>query len=139
MPVGNKFASIAPVFTFQLAGSTTVTDLSAYAKDLKIPQTMKSADATGYGNTNTQYVATIKDLSMEWTTFLETGNVIEDLLVPGAAGTVTFGPNGSTAGMRKYTLVGFISDFSPDYSFSNVAMAPTKFMPTANITRATYP
>lgn len=139
MPVGSKFATIAPIFTFTPTGSTVVTDLAPWTKDLNMPQSMDSADATGYTNTNKQYVATITDLSMDWVTFLETGNVIEDLLIPGAAGTVIFGPKGSTAGLRKYTLVGFISQFDAHFPYSDVAAADTSFLPTGTLTRGVYP
>lgn len=139
MPIGVKFAAIAPVFTFTASGSTTVIDLAPFTKNLKMPQKMKSATSTGYGNTNEQYVKTITDFSITWDTFLETGNVIEDALIPGSSGTIIFGPSGSTAGNRKYTAVGFIDDFSPDYPYDNVAVAGTGFKPSGNLTRGVYP
>lgn len=139
MPVGNKFATIAPVFTFQAAGSTVILDLAPFTKDLKITQQMKSADATGYGNTNMQYVKTITDFSLDWSTFLETGNVIEDALLPGTTGSMIFGPSGSTAGNRKYTIPAYIENFSPDFKMSDVAVAATSAKPTGNITRGVYP
>jgi hypothetical protein len=139
MALGIKFVATAPIFTFTPTGSTVPTDLAPWTKDLSMPQSMDSADGTGYTNTNRQYFKTIQDLSMTWTTFLETGNVIEDLLIPGAAGTVIFGPSGSTAGNRKYSLLGFISDFSIDYPYSDMATAGTTFMPSGNLSRGVYP
>ncbi len=139
MPVGVKFAALAPVFTFTPTGSTVVTDLAPWTKDLSISQSLDKAESTGYGNTNKQYVATIADAHFDWTTFIEDGNVIEDLLIPGAGGSLIFGPRGSTVGKRKYTLVGFVDQFDPSYPYSDVATAATGFAPTGNLTRGVYP
>jgi len=140
MPLGSKFVASAPVLTFTPNGSTTATDIAPFAKDLNMPQSMATADLTGYTNTNHQYQPTLPDLSISWVTFLETGNVIEDLIgIPGAKGTVIFAPNGTTVGMRKYTLAGFISQFDAHFPYSDGATADTTFMPTGNLTRGVYP
>lgn len=139
MALGSKFATIAPVFTFTPTGSTVVTDLAPWTKDFKLSQPVDSAESTGYGNTSKTYVKTIQDVSCSWVTFLEPTGGIEDILLPGAAGTIIFGPSGSTAGNRKYTITGFISDFSANFAFSDVAQADTAFMPSSVLSRAVYP
>jgi hypothetical protein len=117
------------------SGSTTATAFQASARDFSIERSMDAADATGYTNTNRQYVKTIGDFNPSLTIFLDdTTYTTEDLFTSGAAGTLDAYPWGKTAGKRKISAPVFVSSLTNNYPYDDVATVDIEFMPTGNAT-----
>lgn len=122
------------VLTWQPSGSTTVTTISGQARNLDIDGSMDSADATGYGNANRQYVPTIEDATVSFELFLDdTTLTVEDLFQSGNRGTLIAQPAGGASGKPEITFVGFVSTASRHYPFDDVATMDVEMMPTADV------
>ena len=132
--MGKYSAGPTMVMTWQPSGSTTVTTISGQARNLDIDGSMDAADATGYGNANRQYVATIEDATASFELFLDdTTLTVEDLFQSGNEGTLIASPAGVATGTPKITFVGFVSTASRHYPFDDVATMDVELMPTADV------
>ncbi len=130
-------ASAGPtmVLEWTAGGSTAVVAFQASARGFSIDQSMDAADATGYTNTNRQYVKTIGDFQPSLELFLDdTTYTTEDLFASGAAGTLDAYPWGKTAGKRKISAPVFVSSAGREYPYDDVALLSLEFMPTGNAT-----
>lgn len=139
MPIGLKYVARLMVVDWTPSGSTTVTSIGAFGRNLTINEDMDTADLTTYGNTNRQYDATIKDASIDMEILLEDGYVIEDLLFSGANGTVDIYPHGKTAGKKKITMLAFVGSRPRSYAYDDAATMSTTFMPRGNMTESLVP
>ena len=126
------------VINWTPSGSTTVTALSANARGVAVNESIDSADATGYGNSNRQHVPTISDLEIPLEYLLDdTTYTAEDLLTIGARGTIDIYPNGNSTGKKKISVPVFVSSRDRDFPFDDVAVASHTLMPTGNKTEST--
>lgn len=128
---------VTMVLEWTPSGSTTITAFQALARNLELSQTMDTADATGYTNTNRQYVGTIQDAELSFELFLDdTTYTTEDLFQNGNKGTIDIYPYGKTTGKRKISFPGLVNDASESYPYDDVAMKNVALVPTGNVTRS---
>jgi hypothetical protein len=128
------------VISWTPSGSTVVTTIGAQGRDLSLNASVDDADASGYGDANHVYVVTLADAELSFELLLDdTTLTVEDLFIPGARGTLIFSPAGVTAGKRKVTFPGFVSQANDDFPYTDVAIRAITMKPTGTIVRGVNP
>ena len=92
------------VFTWNSSAGST--DMSEYQRSVSFSPTAQIDDNTTGSATYRANNVGLKDFTVNYKGLLQQnlGTTVHDMFVPGLVGTVVFQPEGTTSGLRKYTL-----------------------------------
>lgn len=127
------------IFKITDAGSV-LRDISDALREVSFPVTLDTPDTTAFGSTVKTYVVGIKDAKF---TIAGMFDATYDGYLQGIFGFATarafeYGPEGSTAGMVKYTGAAFLVNYNIRGSVSDMVSASVDFQVSGEITRTTF-
>ncbi len=121
------------------SGGTPV-DLSNYVGKVTWPRDVDTAEVSTYGVDSKQYVGGLMDskVSMEgpWDPTLEAH--MQGILGSSSLKTVEHGPTGNTAGMRKLSGEGILTNFEVSTGIDGAIMWKAEFQISGDVTAGTY-
>jgi hypothetical protein len=120
------------------AGS--LTNISDTLTDVSFPQTVDTAETSTFGSSAKSYVVGLTDSSLSVSGNFDATVDAHLAGVLGQAASLSFeyGPEGSTAGMVKYTGEAYLTSYEKSGAIGDVVSYSAEFQVTGAITRGTY-
>jgi hypothetical protein len=118
----------------------TLTDISNTLTDVGFPQTVDTAETSTFGSSAKSYVVGLTDSSLSISGNFDATVDAHLAGVLGQAASLSFeyGPEGSTAGMVKYTGEALMTSYEKSGAIGDVVSYSAEFQVTGAITRGTY-
>jgi hypothetical protein len=126
-------------FSLGSAGSETVlVDVSSYANELSLPQSIETGETTTFGKDSKTYVVGLKDSTVSMAGFHD---LTIDAHLFGALGNATplnflYSPEGNETGDVKYTGACFITSYEIGSPIGDVVSYSAELQVTGDVTRA---
>lgn len=97
------------------------------------------ADSTAGSDARKKRIPTLKDTMVSFAGVAQTGGTaLEDALAEGVEGTITFSPEGTAAGKRKYVIGAFSGGGKFAYKYADVTELTVEFTGNGSYTRTTW-
>jgi hypothetical protein len=127
------------VFKVDNSGGS-LTDISNTLTDVGFPQTVDTAETSTFGSSAKSYVVGLTDSSLSISGNFDATVDAHLAGVLGQAASLSFeyGPEGSTAGMVKYTGEALMTSYEKSGAIGDVVSYSAEFQVTGAITRGTY-
>jgi hypothetical protein len=120
--------------------SGSITDISAYAKEVSLPRKVDTAETTTYGKDSKTYIVGLKDgtvsVSGMWDATLDAH--LAGILGQDASVTFEYGPAGSATGAVKFTGEAFLTSYETSSPVGDVVTFSAEFQCSDSITRTTF-
>jgi hypothetical protein len=117
------------------------TDLSAYCDNIDMPQELETAETTVFGNSAKTYIAGLQGASISvsgpWDPTLD-AHMTAIQAAPPSSSTFIVGPQGSTAGQRKYTGECHVTNYSVSAPVGDKVTWSADLLVTGAVTRTTF-
>jgi hypothetical protein len=125
------------VFKLQDA-SGTLTDITTYLTDLKMPRDIELYDTTTLGSTSKTFEPGLQDnkinFSFNWILALDT--LLSGILGFATARTWEYYPNGTASGKVKYSGSGFLTGYDPGAGVNDLVKGSGTVQVSGAVTRA---
>jgi hypothetical protein len=132
-----EFSGSALVTTWVHSGGTAT--LTGDHRTVTITPTIGLAKATAGSDADEQYLATVKDATVNWSGVVQAGGTaLEDALIEGKSGTLIVGPEGTATGKRKYTIPAISMGPKMNFPFSDTSEMSVDFQKSGALTRGVY-
>jgi hypothetical protein len=120
------------------AGS--LTDISNTLTDVSFPQSVDTAETSAFGSSAKSYVVGLTDSTLSVSGNFDATVDAHLAAIVGKADSVSFeyGPEGSTAGMVKYTGEALLTSYEKSGAVGDVVSYSAEFQVTGAVTRGTY-
>ena len=120
------------------AGS--LTDISNTLTDVSFPQSVDTAETSAFGSSAKSYIVGLTDSTLSISGNFDATVDAHLAAVLGQAASLSFeyGPEGSTAGMVKYTGEALLTSYEKSGAIGDVVTYSAEFQVTGAITRGTY-
>ena len=126
---------------FKLDNSAaSLTDISNTLTYVTFPQTVETAETSAFGSSAKTYVVGLTDSTVS---ISGTFDATVDAVFAGVLGLATalnwnYGPEGSTAGMVKYSGTGFVTSYEKSGSVGDTVKYSAEIQVTGAVTRGTW-
>lgn len=125
--------------------SGTLTALTSISNEISYSQSIETADTSVFGTNAKTYITGQNDATVSLSGLFDatSAGVIEatiDALIDGtnASATLEFGPEGSGAGSRKYTMETIVTSYDISAPVGDVVSLSVEFQRTGATTVSTY-
>ena len=120
------------------AGS--LTDISNTLTDVSFPQSVDPAETSAFGSSAKSYIVGLTDSTLSISGNFDATVDAHLAAIVGKADSVSFeyGPEGSTAGMVKYTGEALLTSYEKSGAIGDVVTYSAEFQVTGAITRGAY-
>ena len=120
------------------AGS--LTDISNTLTDVSFPQSVDTAETSAFGSSAKSYIVGLTDSTLSISGNFDATVDAHLAAVLGQAASLSFeyGPEGSTAGMVKYTGEALLTSYEKSGAIGDVVTYSAEFQVTGAITRGAY-
>lgn len=117
----------------------SLVDLSAYIDKSNLDQMVDTAETSTFGATSKTFLAGLQDgkISMEGPFDPVPDAQFNSLLGSSTTKSIEFYPQGTTAGLRKYTFEAILTSYGPDGDVGAAERWKAEFQVTGDITRTT--
>jgi len=118
----------------------TLTDISNTLTDVSFPQSVDTAETSTFGSSAKSYVVGLTDSTLSVSGNFDATVDAHLAAIVGKADSVSFeyGPEGSTAGMVKYTGEALLTSYEKSGAVGDVVSYSAEFQVTGAVTRGTY-
>jgi hypothetical protein len=118
-------------------------DISAFLDNVDFSNAVDTAETSTFGSTSKTYINGLTDATFsiagKWDPTATTGpDAVLDALVGAAASTFIYGPQGTTAGMVKYTGSAILTSYKVTGPIGGVVSLTADFQCSGAITRTTF-
>lgn len=132
-----EFTGANMYFAWVYSGGTVT--LHGDERTVNLNPSVDYADASAGSDARKKRLTTLKDTMVSFSGVAQTGGTaLEDALAEGTAGTILFGPEGTTVGTRKYTIGAFSGGGKMAFKYADVTEISVEFTGDGNYTRATW-
>ena len=127
------------VFKVDNSGGT-LTDISNTLTDVSFPQSVDTAETSAFGSSAKSYVVGLSDatLSVAGNFDATVDAHLAGILGQSASVSFEYGPEGSTAGMVKYTGEAILTSYEKSGAIGDVVTYSAEFQVTGAVSRGTY-
>jgi hypothetical protein len=126
------------VFKIDDSGAT-VRDISTAVSSVSFPREVDATETTSFGSSQRTYIVGLANSTVSVEGYFDsTFDGYLAGIVGGAAGTIEYGPMGSTAGNIKYTAEGILTSYELSSGVGDAVTFSAEFQITGAVTRGTY-
>lgn len=126
------------VFKVDDSGAT-VRDISTAVSSVTWPREVDATETTAFGSNQRTYIVGLANSTVSVEGYFDaTFDGYLSGIVGGAAGTIEYGPQGSTAGNIKYTGEGILTSYELSSGVGDAVTFSAEFQITGAVTRGTY-
>lgn len=127
------------VFKVDNSGGT-LTDISNTLNNVSMPREVETVETTSFGSSYRTYVVGFQNatISIEGTFDATVDAHLAGILGQDATVSFEYGPEGSTAGMVKYTGEAYATSYETSGAVGEVVTFTAEFQVSGAITRGTY-
>ena len=126
-------------FTIADSGAT-VRDISTSLNSVTLPRSIETLETTSFGSSSKSYVVGFADstISVEGSFDATFDGYLAGLVGHETASAFVYGPEGTTAGMVKYTGTCFLTSYEVSGGVGDIVSFSAEFQVTGAVTRTTY-